>query len=104
MEYNGKQWQVDQTSQIRIGIRNMYAQANIANPGANPWSNLYSDWRNVGNEDIGFATARAFQVFAKKVSDHCNSLYTVATTHKDNIRSLDSFEALENYDITLEWE
>ncbi|MCP4088196.1 MAG: DUF4376 domain-containing protein [Gammaproteobacteria bacterium] len=102
--YNTYDWQVNFASQQAISARYLYAQASIADDTTYPWDSDVNLWRDSGNDDRTFATAANFVSFAVAVSAHITGLQdTAMRTHKDALRALGTFGAVEDYDITASW-
>lgn len=101
--YQGNNFQTCAASRMVIGERAIYALMSGLDSVNYPWSANYATWRNVDNIDVSFPSAESFKLFAKAVSDHCNTLWATRCTHKDALRALTIFENVRDYDISTGW-
>lgn len=101
--YNTYDWQIDWNSQAEIHARALYAVQSAADSVTYPWTGDYQLWRDSSNTDRTFSTQADFMAFSKAISDRATALRRNCMDHKDAIRALGTFEAVEAYNITTGW-
>lgn len=101
MVWEGDVYQIDQTSQDRIGNRAQVARDCVAN--LQTWMPLYEGWIAADNSRDQVFTAQAFLDFAYAAHDHFTEIMLNARALKDALTAATTLGQVEAIDVNSGW-